>query len=68
MVEGGARVIQSFLASRHLVDSTIVTIAPVFLGRDSVGYGAGLEDAPGLKYVSTEVLGRDTVVGLKVTS
>jgi len=68
MVEGGARVIQSFLASRHLVDSMIVTIAPVFLGRGSVGYGGGLEDVPGLKYVSTEVLGRDTVVGLKVTS
>lgn len=68
MVEGGARVIQSFLASRRLVDSMIVTIAPVFLGRDSVGYGGSLEDAPGLKYVNTEVLGRDTVVGLKVTS
>jgi 2,5-diamino-6-(ribosylamino)-4(3H)-pyrimidinone 5'-phosphate reductase len=68
MVEGGARVIQSFLASRHLIDSTIVTIAPVLVGRDGVGYGEDLEEVPGLKYVRTEVLGRDAVVGLKVTS
>lgn len=68
MVEGGARVIQSFLASRHLVDSMIVTTAPVLVGRDGVGYGGGLEEVPGLKYVSTEVLGRDAVVGLQVTS
>jgi len=68
MVEGGARVIQSFLASRHLVDSMIVTIAPVLVGRDGVGYDGGLEEVPCSKYVRTEVLGRDAVVGLKVTS
>ena len=68
IVEGGARVIQSFLASRHLVDSMIVTIAPVLVGRDGVGYDGGLEEVPGSKYVRTEVLGRDAVIGLKVTS
>lgn len=68
MVEGGARVIQSFL-SEHLVDALIVTTAPVLVGRDGVGYSEGLEQVPGLKYVvGTELLGRDTVIGLKLTS
>lgn len=67
MVEGGARVIQSFL-SGHLIDALIVTTAPVLVGRDGVGYGEGLEQVPGLKYIRTELLGRDTVVGLKLTS
>ena len=65
MVEGGARVIQSFLSDR-LVDALIVTTAPVLVGGDAVGYGEGLEQVPGLKYIHTELLGRDTVVGLKV--
>lgn len=46
MVEGGARVIQSFLAesqsSSHVVDRVIVTVAPTFVGADGVGYGANL--------------------------
>jgi len=66
MVEGGARVIQSFLSER-LVDSLIVTTAPVLVGRDGLGYGEGLEQVLGLKYIQTELLGRDTVVGLKFT-
>jgi 3,4-dihydroxy 2-butanone 4-phosphate synthase/GTP cyclohydrolase II len=32
MVEGGARVIASFLAEPQLVDSLVVTVAPVFVG------------------------------------
>jgi riboflavin biosynthesis pyrimidine reductase len=67
MVEGGARVIQSFLAER-LVDALIVTTAPVLVGGDSVGYSEGFEQVPGLKYMGTRLLGRDTVVGLKRTS
>lgn len=39
MVEGGAQIIDSFLAEPNLVDVVIVTIAPVFVGRDGVGYG-----------------------------
>ena len=35
MVEGGASVIQSFL-SAGLVDLVLVTIAPIWLGRDAV--------------------------------
>ncbi|KAI9508347.1 dihydrofolate reductase-like domain-containing protein [Russula earlei] len=67
MVEGGARVIQSFLSER-LVDALIVTTAPVLVGRDGVGYGEGLEQIPSLEYIQTEFLGRDTVVALKLSS
>lgn len=67
MVEGGARIIQSFLAER-LVDALIVTTAPVLVGGDGVGYSEGFQQLPGLKYIQTELLGRDTVVGLKIMS
>jgi 2,5-diamino-6-(ribosylamino)-4(3H)-pyrimidinone 5'-phosphate reductase len=67
MVEGGARVIQSFL-SEHLVDALVVTTAPLLIGSDGVGYSEGFEQVPGLKYIGTELLGRDTVIGLKLTS
>jgi 2,5-diamino-6-(ribosylamino)-4(3H)-pyrimidinone 5'-phosphate reductase len=66
MVEGGARVIQSFL-SECLVDALIVTTAPILVGGDGVGYGEGLEQVPGLKYIHTELLGRDTVVGMRLS-
>lgn len=39
MVEGGARVIASFFAHAHFVDSIIVTVAPKFVGIHGVGYG-----------------------------
>ncbi|KAI0275289.1 dihydrofolate reductase-like domain-containing protein [Gloeopeniophorella convolvens] len=71
MVEGGARVIQSFLstvASERFVDALIVTTAPVLVGRDGVGYGDRLEHVSEAKYVATELLGKDTVVGLKFAS
>jgi 2,5-diamino-6-(ribosylamino)-4(3H)-pyrimidinone 5'-phosphate reductase len=70
MVEGGARIIQSFLsaASGHLVDALIVTTAPILVGCEGVGYGERLEQVPGLSYISTGQVGRDTVVGLKLTS
>lgn len=48
MVEGGATVIQSFLAGpspdakTSYVDSVIVTVAPMFVGADGVGYGASI--------------------------
>ena len=69
MVEGGARVIQSFLSER-LVDALIVTTAPVLVGSDGVGYSEDIGQFPGLKYagIGTELLGRDTVIGLKFTS
>ena len=46
MVEGGARVIQSFLAAeathRGCIDKVIITVAPALVGDDGVGYGATL--------------------------
>lgn len=52
MVEGGASVIGSFLAEtqsnegvselRGIVDTIIVTVAPMLVGDDAVGYGIGL--------------------------
>lgn len=39
MVEGGAAVISSFLLS-GLVDFLVVTVAPVMVGDQGVGYGA----------------------------
>ncbi|KAF7307196.1 Methionine aminopeptidase 2 [Mycena indigotica] len=37
MVEGGARVIESFLAS-HCVDTLLITTAPVLVGEGGIGY------------------------------
>ena len=46
MVEGGATVIKSFLSaageSSGLVDAVVVTVAPIFVGSDGVGYGQDL--------------------------
>jgi hypothetical protein len=44
MVEGGAQVIESFLAesSKGVIDTVIVTVAPTFVGVDGVGYAAPL--------------------------
>lgn len=40
MVEGGARVIGSFLeAAGESVDTVVVTVAPTFVGKGGVGYG-----------------------------
>ena len=38
MAEGGARVIQSFLATPNSVNTVIVTIAPIFVGVEGVDY------------------------------
>lgn len=46
MVEGGARVIASFLAenaARGIIDSIIVTVAPTLVGGEGVGYRVDLE-------------------------
>eukprot|EP00123_Amoebidium_parasiticum_P007362 comp18071_c0_seq1/m.18662 comp18071_c0_seq1/g.18662 ORF comp18071_c0_seq1/g.18662 comp18071_c0_seq1/m.18662 type:complete len:585 (-) comp18071_c0_seq1:660-2414(-) len=60
MVEGGATVIQSFLASQ-LVDVCIVTIAPTFAAglRPLEGQGHKL---PRLENIRTHQLGRDVVI------
>ncbi|EED80875.1 predicted protein [Postia placenta Mad-698-R] len=71
MVEGGARVIQSFLAeaeSSDIVDTVVVTVAPTLVGESGVGYGQSLvrNKLPKLQHISTEVFGSDAVIALKV--
>jgi len=70
MVEGGARIISSFLRE-GTVDALIITIAPVFVGDAGVGYQYPMlrSESGGLvvryREVHTEVVGRDTVISLK---
>lgn len=53
MVEGGARVIQSFLAANsagedpasRVIDTVVVTVAPVMVGDDGIGYGANVSSS-----------------------
>ena len=42
MVEGGAKVIASFL-TQPVVDTIIVTVAPMFVGDGGIGYSVGDE-------------------------
>ncbi|KDQ15744.1 hypothetical protein BOTBODRAFT_108453 [Botryobasidium botryosum FD-172 SS1] len=68
MVEGGQRVISSFLAhSPPLMDMLVVTVAPVIVGAAGVG---ALQDeqvrVPQMEHVRSELLGRDTVVACRV--
>ncbi|KAJ3722051.1 dihydrofolate reductase-like domain-containing protein [Lentinula guzmanii] len=70
MVEGGARIIRSFLlqtvaqSASSLVDTVIITVAPIFVGEDGVSYNAGSGPSSALKHASTAMFGQDTVVGL----
>jgi len=81
MVEGGAKVIQSFLAAaKHtpsstsddavggVVDTIIITVAPTFVGRDGTGYGSNLvsTELPVLRHLTTQMFGHDVVVALQV--
>lgn len=63
MVEGGARVITSFL-SQLLVDQVVLTIAPIFMGGLSALEPESLlkESIPHLKNMGYEQLGKDLVV------
>ena len=39
MVEGGARIVGSFLAApKKIVDTLIITVSPILVGSDGVGY------------------------------
>jgi 2,5-diamino-6-(ribosylamino)-4(3H)-pyrimidinone 5'-phosphate reductase len=73
MVEGGARIIGSFFASpEKIVDTLIITVAPVLVGSDGIGYQCKhpileLGDSKNqarFKEIHTEIIGRDTVVAL----
>ncbi|BGO96884.1 hypothetical protein RTG_00327 [Rhodotorula toruloides ATCC 204091] len=61
MVEGGASVISSFLATPGLVDLVIVTVAPVLVGDEGVSVTKEGVDLPQLEHVRTQVFGKDTV-------
>ncbi|KAG6830904.1 hypothetical protein H0H92_014055 [Tricholoma furcatifolium] len=67
MVEGGARIIASFLANslsleNSVIDSLIVTVAPTLVGAEGVGYGVPLHAGATLEHVRTDVVGIDTVM------
>jgi len=64
MVEGGAKVIQTFLGGAGMVDTVIITVAPVIVGRDGVGYGSMVVSNG--EYIRTAQIGRDSVVVLKI--
>lgn len=72
MVEGGARIIQSFLGAevrhRNCIDTVIVTVAPTLVGRDGIGYGSDLpsDTLPTMQHVETVLFGRDAVVALRI--
>jgi 2,5-diamino-6-(ribosylamino)-4(3H)-pyrimidinone 5'-phosphate reductase len=69
MVEGGAKIIGSFL-SEGTVDALIITIAPVFVGEAGVGYhyptmvSESGELVARFKEAHTELVGRDSLVSL----
>jgi GTP cyclohydrolase II len=64
MVEGGAQIITSFLASR-LVDQVVLTIAPLLVGGlrvvDHLGHSS-LRRFPRLRHLSYQQLGEDLVL------
>ncbi|KAJ4482077.1 dihydrofolate reductase-like domain-containing protein [Lentinula aciculospora] len=70
MVEGGAQVIRSFLSQNavrsatSLVNTVIITIAPIFVGEDGVSYNAESGPSSVYKHASTAMFGQDTIVGL----
>jgi GTP cyclohydrolase II len=68
MIEGGARVLGSFLGAQ-LVDFVVITISPLFLGGlaavefpDSVETSMGTRDIPRLDKMDTGFAGKDLVV------
>ena len=64
MVEGGARVIGSFI-SEPIVDKIVITIAPVLLGGAGVEYRLPNADLKQIfKVVHTEAFGKDAVIAL----
>jgi len=67
MVEGGARIIASFFQERStatgkpIVDTIIVTVAPILVGDNGVGYG--VEDlTPSYEHIRTDLVGKDAVI------
>ncbi|KAF9327319.1 2,5-diamino-6-(ribosylamino)-4(3H)-pyrimidinone 5'-phosphate reductase [Podila minutissima] len=61
MVEGGAKVISTFMAS-GLVDLVLITIAPVYVGLAGVSAVQNAEVAPSFDSISYHTLGRDVMM------
>jgi 2,5-diamino-6-(ribosylamino)-4(3H)-pyrimidinone 5'-phosphate reductase len=61
MVEGGANVISDVL-SKGMADVIIITIAPVFIGRDGVGILPSLHTPEWLHDSSSIIVGKDMVI------
>ncbi|PPQ79415.1 hypothetical protein CVT25_002685 [Psilocybe cyanescens] len=72
MVEGGAQIIASFLTAA-VVDSLIITTAPVLVGEVGVGYAyptnlSESRETKQYKEVHTELFGKDAVTALVSTT
>lgn len=64
MVEGGARIIQSFLA-KAVIDTIIITTAPKVVGEEGISHGMQFElerEIPGFNLVAQEKIGDDDVI------
>ena len=64
MIEGGANVISEVLLQR-ITDVIIITIAPVFLGRDAVGIAASLQEE-WLYDIHSLSIGNDIVIAGRI--
>lgn len=62
MVEGGARVIESFLSESYFVDKLVITIAPVLVGT-GIRYDSQFI-RNNYEHFRTELFGKDVVVAL----
>ena len=65
MIEGGGVVINDLVAQR-MADVIIVSISPVFLGRDGVGILPVLQEPEWLEDVQGIAVGRDVVVAGRI--
>ncbi len=61
MVEGGAEIIQTFLA-HHLADQTVITVAPLFVGGLKAYTTRNQPTFPQITEPTVVQLGRDTVI------
>ena len=61
MVEGGARIIDAFAGS-GMVDRLVVTVAPVVVGSQGIGYSLDPAALAGLSFQASEGMGIDHVI------
>ena len=61
MVEGGAQIIDAFARS-GLVDRLVVTVAPVVVGSEGIGYTLDPAALTGLSFQASEGMGIDHVI------